>query len=538
LANDGESALQSAVEYPPDLIVSDVMMPRRDGSALVEAVRSADELRNIPIILLSARAGEESQIEGLQSGADDYLVKPFSARELLARVNTHLTMARIRQQAEQRLAEEAEALTKLNQRSMRLWQSQNLEEGFDQILGAVIELLGADKGNVLLSDQQGMRLAAHDGFEHNALDFFQKVSSDKASACGRALSSGERVVIEDVETDSVYAALRPAARAAGVRAVVSTPLGGSDGAMLGIVSAHFRSVHRPTDQDLRRMDLYLRQAADFIRRCRTEENYRKLAETLDVEVRARTKELDGRNAEMLKQSEQVRELSRRLLTMQDEERRHIARELHDCAGQNLAVLSIHLGLLVEDIQKQAPGMSQQAIEIQNLVRQIDQEIRTNSYLLHPPLLDEAGLPAALQWYIDGLSTRSDLDVTLDLPHHFERPSPEIELVLFRIVQECLTNIHRHSGATHASIRIASEPETIALEVEDDGKGMSAEKLAEIQLRGSGVGIRGMRERVRQFHGELKVESTSCGTKIRVNIPVPKNMHSISPSTLSPIQQAV
>lgn len=251
-----------------------------------------------------------------------------------------------------------------------------------------------------------------------------------------------------------------------------------------------------------------------------EERYRKLSETLDAEVRARTRELEQRNADVLKQSEQLRELSRRLLRAQDEERRHIARELHDSAGQTLTVLGMSVSHLAEQV---APddGLASQTALIQDLVQQLHREIRTASYLLHPPMLDENGLAPALSWYVQGLSERSGLEINLEIAKDFGRLPGDIELVVFRLVQECLTNIHRHSGSRTASIGIVRDDDTLKVEVRDQGQGMSREKLTELQSSGSGVGIRGMRERLRHLWGKLNIESGSAGTVILAEIPIPK-----------------
>lgn len=254
---------------------------------------------------------------------------------------------------------------------------------------------------------------------------------------------------------------------------------------------------------------------------RTEENYRKLVESLDLEVRARTRELEQRTADVLRQSEQLRELSWQLLRVQDEERRHIARELHDSAGQTLTVLGMNLAMLVQKAGRDAPKLAGEAEKIQALVQQLHREIRTASYLLHPPLLDESGLTSALNWYVQGLVERSGLDITLDIPEDFGRVPTDMELIIFRLVQECLTNIHRHSGSKAAQIAITRDEDGIAIEIRDQGSGIPSEKLAEIQSGRSGVGICGMRERLRKFHGNLNVESDSSGTTICVTIPLSK-----------------
>jgi len=251
----------------------------------------------------------------------------------------------------------------------------------------------------------------------------------------------------------------------------------------------------------------------------SEQRLRALAEALDTQVQFRTQELRRRNEEVLRQSDQLRDLSGRLMRMQDEERRHIARELHDSAGQNLAALGMNLVRLEDDAKHDPARLSKSIKEAQDLIRVLIKEIRTTSYLLHPPMLDEIGLSSALRWYADGLSERSGLSIELNIPDNFERLAPEMELAIFRLVQECLTNIHRHSGSKTAVIRIARENDKIHAEVRDQGKGMSQERLAEIQSQGVGVGIRGMRERVRQAQGELSVDSNALGTKITAIFPI-------------------
>lgn len=255
---------------------------------------------------------------------------------------------------------------------------------------------------------------------------------------------------------------------------------------------------------------------------RTEENYRKLAETLEAEVLARTRELEQRNAHVLRQSEQLRQLSWRLLRLQEEERRHIARELHDSAGQTLAVLALNISRLIDDAKQQAPALVQTAKETQEIINQLTQELRTTSYLLHPPLLDENGLRSALPWYVQGLIERSGLNILLEIPQNFGRLPQEMELVVFRLVQECLTNVHRHSGSKTATIRVGRDSDYIFVEIQDHGRGMSPEKLAQVQSQGSGVGIRGMRERLRQFAGTLKIDSDTSGTRVLVTIPIPSS----------------
>jgi two-component system NarL family sensor kinase len=251
----------------------------------------------------------------------------------------------------------------------------------------------------------------------------------------------------------------------------------------------------------------------------SEERYRTLADALDTQVQFRTQELQRRNAEILQQRDQLRSLSRRLLQIQDEERRHIARELHDSAGQTLAALGMNLAQLAKNARTNPAQIAKDIEDAEGLVQHLNREIRTTSYLLHPPLLDESGLASALDWYGQGLKERSGLDIELRVPENFERLPADMELVVFRLVQESLTNVHRHSGSKTASIQVARDADRVIVEVQDKGSGMSAERLAEIQSKGTGVGIMGMRERLRPFNGELVVESNGFGTKVYATLPL-------------------
>jgi signal transduction histidine kinase len=358
---DGQAALQAARQSPPDLVVSDVMMPLLDGFELLKAMRSDEQTRAIPIILLSARAGEESRVEGMQAGADDYLIKPFSARELLARVSGRLEIARLRQERESQL----------------------------------------------------------------------KISQAE----------------------------------------------------------------------------------------------------LERKVQERTREL-------FNASQELRELSAQILQAQDQERRRIARELHDGAGQLLAALGMEAANLASESDRLSVRAASSLRNIESLVAQMTKDIRTMSHLLYPPLLDEVGLQSALTEYVNGFAKRSGIQVSLDLPAAIERLDRDYELSLFRIVQESLTNIHRHSESKTASIRIVRRDEALALEVRDQGRGMPPERLSEIQSRGSGVGIRGMRERALQLSGTMSIESDGSGTTIHVLIPTPKTASREETDSDEAVQTAV
>lgn len=257
--NNGKEALDSALENPPDLILSDVMMPVLDGFGLLRAVRANPDLCEIPVILLSARAGEESRVEGVDAGADDYLVKPFSAAELLARVTTHLKLARGR-------AENVAMLRRLQDVSTRLISESDLPTLLGEFLDAAIEITHSDMGNVQLFDSAAreLRIAAQRGFGRPFLDFFNSVHFGMA-ACGTAMQERRRVIIEDVAASPVYdAGSRAAMLQAGARAVQSTPLVTRSGKVVGILSTHYGTPTVPGTRELQLVDVLARQTADLI----------------------------------------------------------------------------------------------------------------------------------------------------------------------------------------------------------------------------------------------------------------------------------
>jgi signal transduction histidine kinase len=247
-------------------------------------------------------------------------------------------------------------------------------------------------------------------------------------------------------------------------------------------------------------------------RRRENERLRNAQGALEDRVQERTAELDTAN-------NKLRRLTTRLLELQDEERRRIARELHDSIGQMLAALGMNLSRVRADIDRLTTTMST-LTDSDDLVREMNKEVRTISHLLHPPLLDEAGLSSALSWYADGFAQRSKIDVNLDCPDDFGRMPREMETAVFRLVQECLTNIHRHSGSPTAKIRLQRSNHEVVIEVEDKGKGIPTEKLDRMASAGApGVGITGMKERVRQLGGTLEISSDRTGTKIIARLPI-------------------
>jgi len=228
--------------------------------------------------------------------------------------------------------------------------------------------------------------------------------------------------------------------------------------------------------------------------------------------------------EKLQASEQsLRELSLQLLRMQDEERKRIGQEMHDSLGQYLAVLKMKLDSVSYDrLGKDVRAAKREIEQCAALAEECVKEVRTISYLLYPPMLEELGLRSAIPWYVDGFSKRSGIRATFDIPEDFERLPRDAELILFRVLQESLTNVHRHSGSETAEVVLGRTLEAVVLEVIDRGRGVPPgilEESARDWVGTAGVGLRSMNHRLRQFGGKLELISTEAGTRLRATLPL-------------------
>ncbi len=237
---------------------------------------------------------------------------------------------------------------------------------------------------------------------------------------------------------------------------------------------------------------------------------------LHLEMEQRVRERTG---ELQQTTELLHQLSARLLHLQDEERRRVARELHDETSQNLAALDLILARLTDSTSGLSPAERTALSEGLALARECSTSIRTLSYLLHPPLLEELGLRSALRAFVSGFRQRSGIQVKLEVPEEFGRLPQEVEVALFRIAQEGLANVHRHSGSATARLCLEREPGEARLELVDEGRGMALDIPSNDGAGLLGVGIAGMRERVRQLGGELEITSGEQGTTVKARLPV-------------------
>lgn len=267
----------------------------------------------------------------------------------------------------------------------------------------------------------------------------------------------------------------------------------------------------------------------IIKHERTQEELRNARLDLEARVKDRTAALEERTAALERAESAARSLSGRILTLQDDERRRIARGLHDSLGQYLAALKMNLARFPASHDEQI----YLAKECTEITEKCLTETRTVSHLLHPPLLDESGFCSAAQWYVDGFAQRSGISVKLDLPQERTPLPSDVEITLFRVVQETLTNVHRHSGASHVVITLSLNEKHARLQVRDNGRGIPRKQLKRLLdgTSGTGVGLAGMRERVRELEGSLEIYSDGNGTGVIVTAPLRDTVDS-KPATIT------
>jgi signal transduction histidine kinase len=264
----------------------------------------------------------------------------------------------------------------------------------------------------------------------------------------------------------------------------------------------------------------IRSEIEIQERTQTERRLRARERELEALHSALADRVEERTTELNAAIAGLRQLSARLLQAQDDERRRLARELHDSVGQLLAAISMNIQTM--RASQLDPAAAAAAAENAKLVEQISSEIRTMSHLLHPPLLDEVGLASALRWYVDEFAVRSKIAVRLEVAGDFGRLSNDMEIAIFRMVQECLTNVHRHSNSETGEVRLVRDAERVRVEVKDMGRGIPPEKQWTLSSsQRGGVGFRGMRERIQELGGRLDIQSDKNGTAVTATMPVAK-----------------
>jgi PAS domain S-box-containing protein len=473
---DGAAALGAARERPPDLVLADVMMPGLDGLGLLRELRADARTRTVPVVLLSARAGEESRVEGLAAGADDYLVKPFSARELLARVGAHLEMARLRREAARRESELRAEVRRAQEQA-----------------AAILESIT-------------------DGF----------VALDREWRFTHVNAEAERIngIRREDQIGKTQWELFPATRGTLLerewrRAVAEQ------------VAVQFEFYYEPWDAWFLNRAYPSKDGGlavfyhDVTAQKRSEEALRKAHDDLERHVRERTQELSRANARLGRQMVKRRqvetartELLHRLVRAQEKEHRRIARELHDDLTQRLAVLAIDAGRL-EQLPHCPPDVRDRTRDMREQLAALSESVHSLSRQLHPSILDDLGLTDALRSECLSLGQRDGIAVDYDargVPVDLPR---DVALCVYRVVQEALRNVARHARCARASVRLVADGRELVLSVRDRGVGFAVAERGK-----TGVGLESMRERARLIKARLAVRSRpGQGTRITMRVPL-------------------
>jgi PAS domain S-box-containing protein len=486
-ATSAKEALDALLKNDVAVVLMDVSMPDLDGFQLAAMIRQHPRFQKTAIIFISAvHMTDLDQLKGYEYGAVDYISVPVVQQLLRAKVRVFADLHRktrqleaLNRELEQRVSERTEELGKkaellllLNSELMR--KNQEL----DAILHTAPDIIFSrqlDGARDYISDRfyefTGAPPGAANGF--GWLDFVNP--SDKEQAMTHWMAC--------IESGQNYEA--------------EYRLRSKDG-----IYRWFRARAVPIRDDNGNILRWYGTCSDIHDSKVLEQSIRDNSAELERLVDRRTNEL--------------RRLSNRLLAMQDQERRRIARDLHDGLGQELAVAKMVLDRMVMQKPGSAPadGLSQATTIIERAI----QQVRTMSHLLHPPLLDEVGLLSALSWFAEGLSKRSGIKTSLEVQSSdFPRLPPDVETAVFRIVQEALTNVFRHSGANQAWIMLNQKNGSIVVSVRDDGKGIGKE-IVELQPDSVGVGIGGMKQRAKEFGGELRLTNAKPGTLVELVLP--------------------
>ena len=486
-ASSAKEALEKLLKIDVAIVLMDVSMPEIDGFELAEIIRQHPRFQKTAIIFVSAvHLTDFDRLKGYQHGAVDYLSVPIVPEVLRAKVKVfaelhrkNLQLARLNSELEQRVVDRTQ---ELELKAVALEQLNRDLAQKNQELDAIVQTAP----DIIFSRQSdGSR-------DYISSRFYEYTGAAPGSAVGvgwlEYMHADDRersmqMWLHSVESGEAYEA--------------EYRLRGSDGQY-----RWFRARAVPLRSTNGHPVKWYGTCSDIHDSKLLEQSIRESASELERMVDIRTVEL--------------RRLSSRLMTLQDEERRRIAREIHDGLGQELAAAKMILeGILAKDT---SPGMRQAALDASQLVDRAIKQVRTISHLLHPPLLDEVGLVSALRWYLEGLSERSGIEVQLEVdPPELGRLRPETETAIFRIIQEALTNMFRHSGARNGCVSIREGDGRVVVTVQDDGKGIE-EQIIQLKPESVGVGISGMRQRVAELGGRLRLANANPGTLVEVVIP--------------------
>jgi PAS domain S-box-containing protein len=485
-ATSAKEALELLLKHDVAVVLMDVSMPIMDGFELADMIRQHPRFQATAIIFISAvHLTDLDRLKGYSRGAVDYISVPVIPELLRAKVSVFaelhrktLQLATLNRDLEKRvtdrteeLAMKATALLEANYELARKHQELNA------IVTTAPDIIFSSGGN-------GDR-------DYLSERFYEYTGAPSGSGHGFGwLAYIHPEDSEEVESDWIKSSKT------GENYEAEYRLRGKDGEY-----RWFRARAVPIRDHEGNIIKWYGTCSDIHDSKVLENSIRETAGRLEKMVDERTTAL--------------RQLSTRLMALQDEERRRIARELHDGLGQELIAAKMMLDSIVLE---SSTDPREAAEDASGLIDRAIQQTRSISHLLHPPLLDEVGLHSAVQWYVDGFTKRSGITTMLEVtPQDFPRLRPELETASFRIIQEALSNVFRHSGAQKCWVSVMLDDAQILVAVRDNGKGI-AEHVVELQPGSIGMGIGGMRQRVKEFSGELRVENCHPGTLVEVVIP--------------------
>jgi PAS domain S-box-containing protein len=496
-ANSAKEALDLLLKNDVAVVLMDVSMPDIDGFELANMIRQHPRFQKTAIIFISAvHLTDLDRLRGYKQGAVDYISVPVVPELLRAKVSVFSELHRktrqlqhLNRELEQRVEERTLELEKRSETLQRL----NIELARkNQELDAIVHTAP----DIIFSKHS-------DGSRDYISDrFYEYTGASAGSANGYGWL--EYVHPEDKERSMTE----------WVRCAES--------------GENYEGEYRIRSQDgayrwFRARAIPIRDLKDNIIKwygtCSDIHDSKMLEQSIRESAAKLEKMVDERTAEL-------RRLSVRLLSMQDEERRRIARDLHDGLGQELAVAKMVLG---KSLNSNSPAAEKQvATEASEIIDRAIQQVRSMSHLLHPPLLDEVGLLSALSWYMEGLTKRSGIETSFEVQPDFPRLAPEVETAIFRIVQEALTNVFKHSEAHKVWINLSQRDSQMIVSVRDDGKGIK-KRTADLQPDSIGIGLGGMRQRAKEFGGELRLCNTEPGTLVELVIPAGRSVSEETPT---------
>jgi len=486
-ATSAKDALEKLLKNDVAAVLMDVSMPEIDGFELAEIIRQHPRFQKTAIIFVSAvHLTDLDRLKGYQHGAVDYLSVPIVPEVLRAKVKVFaelhrkkLQLERLNTELENRVTERTQ---ELEQKAKALQKLNNDLAQKNQELDAIVQTAP----DIIFSRQ------ADGSRDYISGRFYDYTGAPAGSAVG--LGWLEYVHAED----------KPQSLLHWLHCVESGEAYESEYRLRQADGQYrwFRARAVPLRDPHGHILKWYGTCSDIHDSKMLEQSIRDNAIELERLVDSRTAEL--------------RRLSGRLMTMQDEERRRIAREIHDGLGQELAAAKMILdGIIAKD---SAPAVQHASIEASQLIDRAIQQVRSISHLLHPPLLDEVGLVSALRWFLEGLSERSGITVRLEVEApDMGRLKSEVETAIFRIVQEALTNMFRHSGAHNGIVRLVEREGNVVVTIRDDGKGIE-EQVIQLRPESVGIGIGGMRQRVNELGGSLRLANAHPGTIVEVVIP--------------------